>query len=179
MGTAAFICQTFHHIMHVSKESPMKSIVPSLWFDTQAEEAAQFYTTLFPESAITNISYYAEAGQKPAGTVLAVSFHLRGQPFLAINGGPEFHFTEAVSFQIECESQAEVDQYWQALSAGGEEGPCGWLKDRYGLSWQVTPIALSQMMSDPDPAKVTRVTAAMMQMQKIDLAELQRAYDGA
>jgi predicted 3-demethylubiquinone-9 3-methyltransferase (glyoxalase superfamily) len=156
----------------------MQNIVPSLWFDTQAEEAARFYTALFPESAITNISYYSDAGQKPVGTVLAVSFTLRGQPFMAINGGPEFTFTEAVSFQIECESQAEVDHYWDQLTAGGEEGPCGWLKDRYGLSWQVTPLALGQMMSDPDPAKATRVTAAMMQMKKIDLAELQRAYAG-
>ncbi len=156
----------------------MKNIVPSLWFNDVAEEAARYYVSIFPQSEITNISYYGDAGQKSAGTVLAVSFHLGGRPFVAINAGPEFPFTEAVSFQIECESQAEVDHYWDLLLVGGEESVCGWLKDRYGLSWQVTPIALSQMMSDPDSTKVTRVTAVMMGMKKLDLAQLQRAYEG-
>lgn len=159
------------------------SITPCLWFDTQAEDAAKFYCAIFPNSKIGAVSRFPEAGQdvhgKPAGSVMLVSFELDGQPFTALNGGPQFKHSEAVSFQVMCETQAEIDHYWDRLIAGGgEEGPCGWLKDKFGLSWQVVPTAIPRMMSDPDPAKPARVMNAFMQMKKLDIAALERAYRG-
>jgi predicted 3-demethylubiquinone-9 3-methyltransferase (glyoxalase superfamily) len=153
----------------------MKEIVPCLWFDTEGEEAAEFYTSVFPNSKILDVSRYGEAGPRPAGTVMTVSFELNGQEFLALNGGPDFTFSEAISFQVFCEDQDEVDRYWAALSEGGEEGPCGWLKDRFGLSWQIVPTRLSELLSDPDPERSQRAMKAMLGMKKIDIAELERA----
>jgi Uncharacterized protein conserved in bacteria len=158
----------------------MQKITPCLWFDNEAEEAANFYTSVFPNSKILDIARYSEGGPKPAGTVLTVSFELDGQPFTALNGGPELKFTEAVSFQVSCQTQDEVDEYWNTLTeGGGEPGPCGWLKDRYGLSWQIVPTALPELLSDPDPARSQRVMTAMMAMSKIDIAALQQAADAA
>jgi predicted 3-demethylubiquinone-9 3-methyltransferase (glyoxalase superfamily) len=156
--------------------TPMPHITPFLWFDTQAEEAAEFYVSVFKNSRILDISRYGEAGPGPAGSVLTVRFELGGQEFLALNGGPQFTFTEAISFLVDCETQEEVDHYWEKLSEGGEPGMCGWLKDRYGLSWQVTPSVLGRMLTDPDPAKANRVMQAMLQMNKIDIAALLKAY---
>ncbi len=155
----------------------MTRITPCLWFDTEGEEAATFYVSLFKNSRITEVSRYGEAGPRPAGTVMVVSFELDGQPFTALNGGPEFTFSEAISFQIDCQSQEEVDYYWDGLTAGGEEGPCGWLKDRYGVSWQVVPSALIALLQDPDPGRSQRAMAAMMTMKKIDIAALHAAAD--
>ena len=157
----------------------MPRIVPNLWFDTEALEAAEFYTSIFPNSEITNVSHYGDAGPRPAGTVLTVDFVLDGQRFTAINGGPEFTFDEAVSFLVECKDQAEVDYYWEKLGDGGEEGPCGWLKDRFGLSWQVVPEGWAEMMKDPDPERNKRAMTAMLGMKKLDIAALQAAADGA
>ncbi|MVO88091.1 VOC family protein [Streptomyces sp. p1417] len=156
----------------------MPRITPNLWFDTQAEEAAAFYVSVFPNSEITRVSYHGEAGPRPAGTVLTVEFSLDGQPCTAINGGPEFTFDEAVSFAIDCADQQEVDYYWERLTAdGGQESQCGWLKDRFGLSWQVVPAELGRLMADPDPARAQRAMAAMLKMQKIDVAALREAAD--
>jgi predicted 3-demethylubiquinone-9 3-methyltransferase (glyoxalase superfamily) len=155
----------------------MTTITPCLWFDTEGEEAATFYVSLFKNSRITEVSRYGEAGPRPAGTVMVVSFELDGRPFTALNGGPEFTFSEAVSFQIDCQSQEEVDYYWDGLTAGGEEGPCGWLKDRYGVSWQVVPRALIALLQDPDPGRSQRAMAAMLTMKKIDIAAVQAAAD--
>ncbi|MFK4069769.1 VOC family protein [Streptomyces sp. NPDC029674] len=155
----------------------MPRITPNLWFDQQSEEAAKFYVSVFPNSGISNISYYGEAGPRPAGTVLTVEFSLDGQPYTAINGGPEFTFDEAVSFQIDCADQAEVDYYWTKLSEGGQEGPCGWLKDKYGLSWQVVPAALGELLSDPDAERAQRAMRAMLGMGKLDVAALHAAAD--
>src|SRR5438876_5816926 len=138
------------------KDETMNEITPCLWFDTQGEEAANFYTSVFPSSRITDVARYGSAGPRPEGTVMTVSFELDGQPFVALNGGPEFTFNEAISFQVNCESQAEVDELWTKLSEGGEEGPCGWLKDRYGVSWQIVPTVLDELIADPDPAKSQR-----------------------
>jgi predicted 3-demethylubiquinone-9 3-methyltransferase (glyoxalase superfamily) len=153
----------------------MQKFTPFLWFDTEGEEAARFYTSIFPNSRIVSVSYYGEAGPRPAGMVMTVEFELDGQTFVALNGGPDFSFTEAISFQVSCETQEEVDTYWNKLTEGGEEGPCGWLKDKYGLSWQVTPTALPRLLGDPDPEKAQRVMAAMLQMKKIEISELERA----
>ena len=153
----------------------MDAITPCLWFDTEGEEAAQFYTSVFPDSRILDVAHYGEAGPREAGTVMAISFELNGQKFSAINGGPEFTFSEAVSFQLICESQEEVDRYWNTLSEGGEEGPCGWLKDRFGLSWQVVPKVLFELIGDPDREKSQRVMATMLQMRKLDIAVLEAA----
>ncbi len=153
----------------------MQKITPSLWFDTQSEEAANFYVSVFKNSRILNVSRYGEAGPRPAGMVMTVAFELDGQEFIALNGGPEFTFTEAVSLQVNCETQDEVDRYWEILSEGGEEGPCGWLKDKYGLSWQIIPVALTELLNHPDAAKAQRVMAAMLQMKKIDIAALEAA----
>ena len=159
-------------------------IAPCLWFDTQAEEAAEFYTAIFPRSAITQVSRYGEAGRevhgKEPGSVMTVAFELDGTPFTALNGGPIFQFGEAISFQVFCETQEEVDHYWNALSAGGDERAqqCGWLKDRFGVSWQIVPAVLPELMSDPDPARSQRVTAAMLSMKKLDVAGLRRAHAG-
>ena len=155
----------------------MPRITPSLWFDTQGEDAAKFYVSVFPNSKITNISYYGDAGPRRAGTVLTVEFELDGQKYLVLNGGPQFTFNEAVSFTIDCADQEEVDHYWTKLSEGGEEGPCGWLKDKFGLSWQVVPAAMGTLMSDPDPGRAQRAMEAMLGMKKIDVAALYAAAD--
>jgi predicted 3-demethylubiquinone-9 3-methyltransferase (glyoxalase superfamily) len=157
----------------------MANIIPNLWFDTEAEEAADFYTSVFKDSRITRVTNYGEAGPRDPGLVMTVEFELGGQKFVAINGGPEFKFTEAVSLEIPCESQDEVDYYWERLSEGGEQGPCGWLKDRYGLSWQVVPTVLNELVSDPDTDRADRAMAAMLQMGKLDVEALLRAADGA
>ncbi len=149
-----------------------------LWFDGQAEEAANHYVSIFKNSRIGRVGRYTEAGPGPAGSVLAVEFEANGQKFTALNGGPEFAFNEAVSFQIYCADQEELDYYWSRLSEGGQEVACGWLKDRYGLSWQVIPDQLIDMISDPDPARASRTTAAMLGMVKLDIAALRRAYAG-
>jgi predicted 3-demethylubiquinone-9 3-methyltransferase (glyoxalase superfamily) len=156
----------------------MQKITPFLWFDTEAEEAANFYTSVFENSRITKVAHYGEAGPRPAGTVMIVEFELEGQGFVALNGGPEFKFTEAVSFEVSCEMQDEVDRFWETLSEGGEKGPCGWLKDRYGLSWQIVPRILGELLQDEDPAKAQAVMAAMLQMGKIEIEGLKRAYVG-
>lgn len=158
-------------------------IAPCLWFDSQAEEAANFYVAIFPDSKINRISRYGKAGHeihgRPAGSVMAVEFELDGQPFTALNGGPLFTFDEAISFQIPCETQEDIDYYWGRLTAdGGQEGPCGWVKDKFGLSWQVVPAALVDMLTDADADKRERVTHAFLQMKKFDLAALGRAYEG-
>jgi predicted 3-demethylubiquinone-9 3-methyltransferase (glyoxalase superfamily) len=157
----------------------MNKISPFLWFDNQAEEAMQFYTSVFKNSKAGEVSRYGEAGPMPAGTVLTASFELEGLHFTALNGGPDFKFNEAVSFYVDCEDQAEVDYYWEQLTAdGGEESMCGWLKDKFGLSWQIVPRRLMELMGDPDAEKAQRVTEAMLQMQKIDIAGLEAAYKG-
>jgi len=155
----------------------MEKITPFLWFDGKAEEAAKFYVSIFEDSKIVNITRYGEAGPGPAGSVMTVQFQLEGQDFIALNGGPQFRFTEAISFSVNCETQEEVDRFWEKLSDGGEEGPCGWLKDRYGLSWQVNPVILGKMLGDPDPAKAQRAMNAMLQMKKIDINRLKQAYE--
>jgi predicted 3-demethylubiquinone-9 3-methyltransferase (glyoxalase superfamily) len=156
---------------------PVQKIVPSLWFDTQAEQAAKFYVSIFKDSKITKVSRYGSAGPRPEGMVMTVDFQLAGQDFNAINGGPDFTFTEATSLLVNCQGQDEVDDFWAKLGDGGEPGPCGWLKDRFGLSWQIVPVALGEMLSDPDPIRSQRVMAAMLQMSKIDLARLREAYE--
>ena len=156
----------------------MPTITPCLWFDTKAEDAAELYVSVFPNSKILNVVRFGGAGPREAGTVMTVEFSLDGNDFVALNGGPEFTFTEAVSFQIFCDTQDEIDHYWYKLSDGGEEGPCGWLKDRFGLSWQVVPTVLSTLMSDPDPARAQRATSAMLGMRKLDIAALHAAADG-
>ena len=150
-------------------------LVTCLWFDTQGEDAANFYTALFPNSKLGNISRYGSAGPRPEGTVMTVGFELMGQEFVALNGGPQFTFNEAVSFQVLCDSQDEVDRYWETLSEGGEQGPCGWLRDRFGVSWQVVPTALPRLLGDPDPERSQRVMQAMMGMKKLEIDELERA----
>jgi len=156
----------------------MPTICPFLWFDHEAEEAANFYTSVFKNSKITRISRYGETGPGPAGTVMTVEFELDGQPFVALNGGPQFHFNEAISLAVECKNQKEVDTYWDALSAGGEEGQCGWLKDRFGLSWQITPTILPKLVTDTEhPDRADRAMAAMMHMKKIDIEELKHAAE--
>ena len=158
----------------------MPAITPNLWFDTQGEDAANFYVSIFPNSSIDNVSYYGEAGPREPGMVLTVDFTLDGTPFTAINGGPDFSFDEAVSFLIPCKDQDEIDRYWKRLLAdGGQESQCGWLKDKYGLSWQVVPTVLDEMIADPDKEKAERAMKAMLGMVKLDIAELQRAFDGA
>lgn len=157
----------------------MQTITPFLWFDGQAEEAARFYVALFPDSRLERVVRSpGETPAGPAGMVLTVEFTLAGTRFVGLNGGPQFPFTEAVSFQIDCANQAEVDRYWAALSEGGSEGQCGWLKDRWGLSWQVVPRRLPELLSDPDPARAERALAAMLTMTKIVIADLERAADG-
>jgi predicted 3-demethylubiquinone-9 3-methyltransferase (glyoxalase superfamily) len=157
----------------------MPRITPNLWFDTQGEEAAEFYCSIFPNSKITNVTHYTEAGPGTPGSVLTVDFVLDGQEFTAINGGPEFTFTEAISLGINCDDQDEVDHYWDKLTDGGQEVQCGWLKDRYGLSWQVIPAGMLELFSDADPARAQRAMQAMFGMKKLDMAALQAAADGA
>ena len=169
----------------------MGKLTPFLWFDDQAEEAANFYVSIFSSrggsaaggsaTAIVDVARYGEAGAqasgRPEGSVMTVAFQLDGQEFTALNGGPEFHFTEAISFMVSCENQEEVDELWDSLSEGGEQGPCGWLKDKYGLSWQIVPRALGEMLRDDDPKRAERVMAAMLQMKKIDIEALKQAYE--
>lgn len=160
----------------------IQKITPCLWFDTKAEEAAGFYVSIFENSRILRVLHYTEAGYeihgKPAGSILTVEFELSGQRFTALNGGPQFNFSEAISLEVNCETQQEIDYYWKKLSSGGEKGNCGWLKDRYGLSWQVTPVILAEMLSDPDQNKCRRVTNAFLQMRKLDLGELEKVFNG-
>lgn len=156
----------------------MPRITPFLWFNDQAEEAANFYVSIFRNSKVKRVNRYGNPAPGPKGSVMVVEFELDGQTFIALNGGPQFTFTEAVSFAVHCETQQEVDEYWEKLLAGGKEQMCGWLKDKYGLSWQVIPAALSKLMSDPDPKKSQAVMRAMLQMKKIVIADLQKAYDG-
>ena len=157
----------------------LTKITPCLWFDTEGEEAATFYTGIFDNSRITSVTHYGSAGPRPEGMVLTVEFELAGQPFTALNGGPEFSFNEALSLQVRCESQGEVDYFWDKLVEDGEPGPCGWLKDKFGLSWQVVPARLIELITDPDPERSQRAMKAMMSMGKIDIAEVERAADAA
>jgi predicted 3-demethylubiquinone-9 3-methyltransferase (glyoxalase superfamily) len=154
-------------------------ITPNLWFDTEAEEAADFYVSVFKNSRVVRVTHYTEGAPRPAGMVMTVTFELDGQRFVGINGGPEFKFDEAVSLEITCNDQAEVDYYWERLTEGGEEGPCGWVKDRYGLSWQVVPEGMEELFADEDPARAQRAMQAMLQMRKLDIAALRSAADGA
>lgn len=155
-----------------------QTITPNLWFDTEAEEAAAFYISVFPNSRVVAVARYTEAGPRPAGTVMTVEFELDGNRFVAINGGPQFTFSEAVSFLVTCETQEEIDRYWEQLSAGGSEGPCGWLKDRFGLSWQVVPTGMDELFADPDPTRAERAMRAMFGMTKLDVEALRAAADG-
>lgn len=158
----------------------MPAITPFLWFDDEAEEAAEFYVSVFPNSRIVEVSRYGEAGPGPAGTAMVVRFELDGQPFLALNGGPTtFVFDESISFVIDCADQAEVDAYWARLTAGGQESRCGWLKDRFGLSWQVVPAELHELLGDPDPERARRATEAMLSMGKLDLEAMRRAMEAS
>lgn len=155
----------------------MQKIAPFLWFDDQAEEAMHFYTSIFKNSKVGTDSRYPEGAPGPAGKVMSATFQLEGQEFMALNGGPLFKFTEAISFFVNCETQEEVDELWAKLSAGGKESQCGWLKDKFGLSWQIIPSTLGRMLGDKDREKAKRVMQAMLKMKKIDIAGLQRAYD--
>ncbi|HET9161994.1 MAG TPA: VOC family protein [Solirubrobacterales bacterium] len=155
-----------------------QKITPNLWFDTEAVEAAEFYVGVFDNSRVVNVTHYTEAGPREAGMVMTVEFELDGQRFIGINGGPQFQFDEAVSLMVECETQEEVDYFWDRLSDGGEEGPCGWLKDRYGLSWQVVPTGMEELFADPDERRAERAMKAMLGMRKLDIAALRRAADG-
>jgi predicted 3-demethylubiquinone-9 3-methyltransferase (glyoxalase superfamily) len=157
----------------------VSAITPCLWFDTQGEEAARFYTSVFPNSRILDVQHYGSAGPREEGLAMIVSFELDGHRFLALNGGPDFTFSEAISFEVLCDTQDDVDRYWSTLSEGGEEGPCGWLKDRFGLSWQIVPRRLNELIADPDREKSQRVMAAMLKMGKIDVEELERAAAAA
>ncbi len=157
----------------------LTKITPCLWFDTEGEEAATFYTSIFKNSRILQTSHYGSAGPRPEGMVMTVNFELDGQEFIALNGGPEFKFDEAISFQVNCESQEEVDDFWTKLSDGGEESVCGWLKDKFGVSWQIVPTVMDELISDPDPERSQRAMKAMLGMRKIDIAELQHAADQA
>ncbi len=156
---------------------PIQKITPFLWFDHQAEEAVAFYTSIFANSRIGKVIRYSEAGPGPAGSVMTIDFQLEGQSFAALNGGPHFKFTEAISFVVHCQSQEEVDIYWEKLSADGGEVQCGWVKDKFGLSWQIVPTVLLELLSDPDPEKAGRVMKAMLKMTKLEIDTLKRAYD--
>jgi predicted 3-demethylubiquinone-9 3-methyltransferase (glyoxalase superfamily) len=156
-----------------------QKITPNLWFDTQAEDAASFYVSVFKNARIVGKTHYTDAGPREAGMVMTVEFELDGQRFVGINGGPDFTFDEAVSFQVNCADQDEVDYYWEKLSEGGSEGPCGWLKDKFGLSWQVVPAGMDEVFADPDPERAARAMKAMLGMSKLDVAALRAAADGA
>jgi predicted 3-demethylubiquinone-9 3-methyltransferase (glyoxalase superfamily) len=155
-----------------------QKITPNLWFDTEAVEAAEFYVGVFDNSRVVNVTHYTEAGPRETGMVMTVEFELDGQRFIGINGGPQFQFDEAVSLMVECETQEEVDYFWDRLSDGGEEGPCGWLKDRYGLSWQIVPTGMEELLADPNEGRAERAMKAMLGMRKLDIAALRRAADG-
>jgi predicted 3-demethylubiquinone-9 3-methyltransferase (glyoxalase superfamily) len=174
---AAFVSHPIAY--HSEKEITVaiQKITPFLWFDTQAEEAANFYVSVFPDSKVVKVLRYGTGTPMPAGSVMTVEFELSEQTFVALNGGPHFKFTEAVSFVVDCQSQAEVDHYWEKLCAGGAEIQCGWLKYKYGLAWQIVPAQLAKLLSDPDPARAERVIKAMMQMKKLDLAALEAARE--
>ena len=159
--------------------SMSQKIVPNLWFDTEAEEAAEFYTSVFKDGRVLNKTHYTEGAPREAGMVMTVDWEVNGMRFTGINGGPDFKFSEAVSFLINCEDQDEVDYYWEKLGDGGEEGPCGWLRDRFGLSWQVVPEGMDELFADSDPERGQRAMQAMLQMKKLDIAELRAAADGA
>ena len=156
----------------------MQKIVPCLWFNDQAEAAVSFYTSIFKNSKVLGTSYYGDAGPGPKGRVMTIQFQLDGEDFLALNGGPHFRFTEAISLTVNCETQPELDELWDRLSAGGQPVQCGWLKDQFGMSWQIVPASLERMMMDADPAKCERVMHAVLQMKKLDIEALKRAYDG-
>jgi predicted 3-demethylubiquinone-9 3-methyltransferase (glyoxalase superfamily) len=162
----------------MEEESGMQKITPCLWFDKEAEEAAEYYVSVFDNASIVSVSRFGEGGPGPAGQAVAVEFEIEGQAFQALNGGPAFSFNEAVSFVVDCASQEEVDRYWSSLTDGGSESQCGWLKDRYGVSWQIVPKVLGQLINGPDAAGAQRAVQAMLGMQKLDIAGLQRAYDG-
>src|SRR5216117_4226524 len=165
--------------MKTAEENEMKKITPCLWFDSEAEQAVKFYVGIFKNSRIGKMTRYGEDGPRPKGSVMTVEFTLDRVEFVALNAGPQFKFTEAISFSVNCEDQDEIDYFWEKLSAdGGSTGPCGWLKDKFGLSWQVSPVVLGDMLADQDAAKSQRVMAAMMEMDKIDIAELKKAYAG-
>jgi predicted 3-demethylubiquinone-9 3-methyltransferase (glyoxalase superfamily) len=155
-----------------------KSIIPNLWFDTQGQEAAEYYCSIFPDSRIVNVTHYTEAAPGKAGQVLTVDFELQGQRFTALNGGPEFQFNEAISLMVPCKDQEELDEYWAKLTDGGEEGPCGWCKDRYGVSWQVVPEGIDELFGDDDPERAKRAMEAMFGMRKLDIAALRAAAEG-
>jgi predicted 3-demethylubiquinone-9 3-methyltransferase (glyoxalase superfamily) len=165
------------HHLHRSEDSTMQKITPFLWFDNNLEEAMSAYVSIFKNARIVNVSRYGDAGPGPKGTVMTATFQLEGQEFMGLNGGPQFKFTEAVSLFVNCDTQQEVDELWAKLSTGGEESQCGWVKDRFGLWWQIIPRALGQMLGDKDPAKSQRVMRAMLQMKKIDVQGLKRAYE--
>jgi predicted 3-demethylubiquinone-9 3-methyltransferase (glyoxalase superfamily) len=167
----------FDHDADLKEENHMPKITPFLWFDDKAEEAMNFYTSIFKNSKTGSVTRYGEGGPGPKGAVMTATFQLEGQDFMALNGGPHFKFTEAISFLVNCETQEEVDEFWEKLSAGGEKGQCGWLKDKYGLSWQIVPSALGEMLQDKDPEKWKRVMQAMLQMKRLDIARLKQAYD--
>ncbi|MGZ7117452.1 MAG: VOC family protein [Methanobacterium sp.] len=156
----------------------MQKITPFLWFDNQAEEAMNFYVSVFKNSEVISVTHYGDAGPAPKGSVMTAKFQIEGQEFVALNGGPQFNFTEAISFVVNCENQEEIDYYWEKLSEGGEEQGPGWVKDKYGLSWQIVPISLQEMMNDEDPEKSGRLMTAMMQMTKLDINKLKQAYNG-
>jgi len=156
----------------------MQKITPFLWFDHNAEEAMNFYISIFKNSKVLSVTRCGDAGPGPKGSVLTAKFQLEGQEFIALNGGPKFKFTEAISLVVDCQTQQEVDEFWEKLSAGGEEKPCAWLKDKYGLSWQIVPRILIELLQDKDPAKAQRVMQAMFQMKKIDIKTLKQAYEG-
>ena len=156
----------------------MQKITPFLWFNGQAEEAMQFYTSVFPESRVVDVMRYGDAGPGPKGSVMSCTFELEGQAFIALNGGPMFQFTEAISMFVRCETQAEVDELWEKLSEGGQKSQCGWLKDRFGLSWQIVPTELEKLLSSEDPEKRGRVMKALLQMTKLDIAALKQAAEG-
>ncbi|HEY8227806.1 MAG TPA: VOC family protein [Pyrinomonadaceae bacterium] len=159
--------------------APAQKITPFLWFDDKAEEAINFYTSVFDDSRILSVTRYGDTGPGPKGTVMTASFQIAGQEFVALNGGPHFKFTEAISFVVNCETQEEIDRFWQQLTAdGGAESQCGWLKDKFGLSWQIVPTILSKLLQDPDPAKSNRVMQAILQMKKIEIKKLLEAYEG-
>jgi predicted 3-demethylubiquinone-9 3-methyltransferase (glyoxalase superfamily) len=155
----------------------LTKITPCLWFDSQGEEAAAFYTSIFDNSRVLQVTHYGPSGPRPEGMVMTVTFELDGQKFMALNGGPAFTFDEAISFTVNCETQEEIDEYWTKLSDGGSEGPCGWLKDRFGVSWQIVPTIVEQVLSDPDTSKAQRAMKAVWSMDKLDIAEIQRAID--
>jgi Uncharacterized protein conserved in bacteria len=156
----------------------MQKVTPFLWFDDQAEEAASFYVSIFRNAKISSIARYGDGGPRPKGTVMTATFEIEGEEFTALNGGPEFTFSPAISFCVNCADQGEVDELWEKLTAGGEPGQCGWLNDKFGVSWQIIPKALIELLNDPDPVKSQRVMSAMLQMKKIDVAALERAHDG-